>query len=93
MAQRPGPRSARSRRTSPRRTSRQTSVAPDPKAAAGVRGRLRRDPLLFVACLAGLAFLTWASAMTWWVTGAPVSLALALVSIAPAFYLFYLRDA
>jgi hypothetical protein len=58
-----------------------------------VRARLRRDPLLFVACLAGLAFLTWASAMTWWVTGAPASLALALVSIAPAFYLFYLRDA
>ena len=58
-----------------------------------MRERLRRDRLLFVLCLAGLAFLTWAFAMTWWVTGAAAPLALALVSVAPAFYLFYLRDA
>jgi hypothetical protein len=44
-------------------------------------------------CLAGLAFLTWAFALTWWVTGQMVPLALALVSVGPAFYLFYLRDA
>ena len=58
-----------------------------------MRERLRRDPFLFVMCLAGLAFLTWAFAMTWWVTGATAPLALALVSVAPALYLFYLRDA
>ena len=54
---------------------------------------MRRDPILFVLCLAGLAFLTWAFALTWWVTGAAAPLAIALVSVAPAFYLFYLRDA
>jgi hypothetical protein len=37
--------------------------------------------------------VTWAFALTWWVTGAAAMLALALVSIAPAFALFYLRDA
>ena len=93
MAQRPGPRSARPRRATPRRTTRQATVGPAPKGAAGVRDRLRRDPLLIVACLTGLAFLTWACAMTWWLTGATAPLALALVSVAPAFYLFYLRDA
>jgi hypothetical protein len=68
-------------------------VAPPPKGGASVRERLRRDPLLFVLCLAGAAFLTWAFAMTWWVTGQTAPLALALVSVLPAFYLFYLRDA
>jgi hypothetical protein len=44
-------------------------------------------------CLGGLGFMTWALALTWWVTGGVVPLALALVCVAPAFYLFYLRDA
>jgi hypothetical protein len=43
--------------------------------------------------LGGLAFVTWAFALTWWVTGGVVPLALALVSVAPAVFLFYLRDA
>jgi hypothetical protein len=73
--------------------TRQASTTPPPKGAAGVRERLRRDPFVFVLCLAGLAFLTWAFAMTWWVTGAAAPLAIALVSVAPAFYLFYVRDA
>jgi hypothetical protein len=47
---------------------------------------------LFVSCLALLGFITWAFALTWWVTGAVVPLAVAFCSIAPAFYLFYLRD-
>jgi hypothetical protein len=68
-------------------------ASPPPKGAAAVRERLRRDSFLFILCLAGLAFATWAFAMTWWVTGATVPLALALVSLAPAVYLFYLRDA
>jgi hypothetical protein len=46
-----------------------------------------------VLCLAALAFMTWAFALTWWVTGGVLPLALALVSVAPAFGLFYLRDA
>ena len=93
MPEQPGPRPVRTRRPSPRRATRQPPSGPPPKGAAGVRERLRRDPFLFVMCLAGLAFLTWAFAMTWWVTGATAPLALALVSIAPALYLFYLRDA
>lgn len=44
-------------------------------------------------CLGALAFMTWAFALTWWVTGGVVLLALALASVAPAFFLFYLRDA
>ena len=93
MPGQPGPRPARTRGTTPRRARRQPPAGPPPKGATGVRERLRRDPFLFVLCLAGIAFLTWAFAMTWWVTGAVASLALALVSVAPAFYLFYLRDA
>jgi hypothetical protein len=54
---------------------------------------LRRDPFLFVLCLGALAFITWAFALTWWVTGGLIPLALALASVAPAFFLFYLRDA
>jgi hypothetical protein len=46
-----------------------------------------------VLCLGALAFITWAFALTWWVTGGLVPLALALASIAPALLLFYLRDA
>jgi hypothetical protein len=48
---------------------------------------------LFVLCLGALAFITWAFALTWWVTGGFLALALALVSVAPALFLFYLRDA
>jgi hypothetical protein len=58
-----------------------------------VRERLRRDRLLFLTCVAFLGFVTFAFALTWWVTGAVAALALALASIAPAMYLFYLRDA
>jgi hypothetical protein len=58
-----------------------------------MRDRLRRDPFLFMFCLGALAFVTWAFALTWWVTGGTVPLALALASVIPAFFLFYLRDA
>jgi hypothetical protein len=44
-------------------------------------------------CLGGLAFLTWAFALTWWVTGGVIPLALALACVAPALGLIYLRDA
>jgi hypothetical protein len=37
--------------------------------------------------------LTAAFALTWWVTGSIILLALALASLVPAFFLFYLRDA
>jgi len=37
--------------------------------------------------------LTAAFALTWWVTGGIVALALALASLVPAFFLFYVRDA
>ncbi|MDQ3809545.1 MAG: hypothetical protein M3336_04575 [Chloroflexota bacterium] len=60
---------------------------------AALRERLRRDAFLFVLCLTGLGCLTLAFAMTWRVTGATAPLALALVSVLPALYLFYLRDA
>ena len=36
---------------------------------AALRERLKRDPFLFMLCLAALAFMTWAFALTWWVTG------------------------
>jgi hypothetical protein len=89
MAQPSGRRQGRTRRTAPRR-----STQPQPATRDGaVRERLRRDPFLFILCLSGLAFVSWAGAMTWWVTGATAPLAVALASVAPAFYLFYLRDA
>jgi hypothetical protein len=44
-------------------------------------------------CLGALAFTTWAFALTWWVSGGVIPLALALASVAPAVFLFYLRDA
>jgi hypothetical protein len=80
--------------SSGRRSSRPPQ-APPPGSNRGtaVRERLRRDPFLFVLCLAALAFITWAFALTWWVTGGVIPLALALASIAPALFLFYLRDA
>ena len=93
MPARPGPRPpSRTRQSAPRRSTRR---ATPPKGGRGsnVRERLRRDPFLFVLCLAGLAFITWAFALTWWVTGGVLPLALALASVAPAIFLFYLRDA
>ena len=66
---------------------------PPGKSGGGPRERLRHDPFLFLLCLGALAFVTWAFALTWWVTGGVVPLALALASVAPAFFLFYLRDA
>jgi hypothetical protein len=94
MADRPGQRPNRARQAGPRRTTRQTRSAPSGNGrGTGVRERLRRDPFLFMLCVGALAFLTWAFALTWWVTGGVVPLALALASVAPAFFLFYLRDA
>jgi hypothetical protein len=94
MPDRPGPRPSRARQSSTRRTTRQTRSAPPPNGrGTSVRERLRRDSFLFLLCLGALAFVTWAFALTWWVTGGVVPLALALASVAPAFFLFYLRDA
>jgi hypothetical protein len=76
-----------------RGTSRATRTPTPIGRGAAVRERLRRDPFLFVLCLGALAFITWAFALTWWVTGGLIPLALALASIAPALLLFYLRDA
>jgi Flp pilus assembly protein TadB len=94
MPERSGQRPTRTRQQGPRRTSRQTRTAPSRNGRGpGLRDRLRRDPFLFVLCLGALAFITWAFALTWWVTGGLIPLALALASVAPAFFLFYLRDA
>jgi hypothetical protein len=46
-----------------------------------------------VLCLGALGLLTAVFAVTWWVTSSIVSLGLALASVVPAFFLFYLRDA
>jgi hypothetical protein len=85
-------RPTRARQSGPRRASRPTRTPP-PSRGAALRERLRRDPFLFVLCLGALAFVTWAFALTWWVTGGLIPLALALFSVAPAVFLFYLRDA
>ena len=86
--------SSRARQPAPRRSARPTRNAPQGNGrGAGLRDRLRRDPFLFMLCLGALAFVTWAFALTWWVTGGVVPLALALASVAPALFLFYLRDA
>ena len=81
--------------TAPRRsTTRRTQTAPPSNRRRGaLRARLKRARFLFVACLGALALLTAAFALTWWVTGGVVALALALASLVPAFGLFYLRDA
>ena len=93
MPERPESRPPRARRTATRRPARQAPQTPQPTGrGAAVRERLRRDRFLFVSCLALLAFITWAFALTWWVTGAVAPLAVALFSVAPALYLFYLRD-
>ncbi len=86
------PKPTRARRAT-RRSTRQLSSTPSGKSGGGPRDRLRRDPFLFLLSLGVLAFVTWAFALTWWVTGSVVPLALALASIVPAFFLFYLRDA
>jgi hypothetical protein len=93
MPERPGPKPARARRAAPRRATKPKPGVPPPKSGSGPRDRLRRDPFLFLLSLGIVAFVTWACALTWWVTGSVVPLALALASIAPAFFLFYLRDA
>jgi hypothetical protein len=88
MSERSGQRPTRARRNTRARR------APPPRTPRGIlRDRLKRDPFLCMLCLGGLAFLTWAFALTWWVTGGWVALALALVCVAPAIGLIYLRDA
>jgi hypothetical protein len=94
MPERSGQKPNRARRPGPRRSTRHSAAPPtDRRGGTGFRDRLRRDPFLFLLCLGALAFVTWALALTWWVTGGVVPLALALASIAPALFLFYLRDA
>src|SRR5205823_14902833 len=87
MPERSGPRPARTRRTAQKRSP---GRAPN-KRTDIVRDRLRKDPFLFLLCLAGLASITWAFALTWWVTGARLGLAVAVLSVAPAMYPIYLR--
>jgi hypothetical protein len=84
--------------TAPRRSTRRTrtrtkAAPPSNRRGDGLRERLKRDPFLFLMCLGALALLTAAFALTWWVTGGILALALALASLLPAFFLFYLRDA
>jgi len=94
MPDRYGQRPTRSPQPGPRRSTGPTGATPPGSGrGTGLRERLRRDPFLFVLCLGALAFITWAFALTWWVTGGFIPLALALASVAPALFLFYLRDA
>lgn len=84
--------------TAPRRSTRRTrtttkAAPPSNGPGGGLRERLKRDPFLFLMCLGALALLTAAFALTWWITGGVLALALALASLLPAFFLFYLRDA
>ena len=92
MSERSSQQPTRSRQPGPRRSTARTG-GPGPNRGGPIRERLRRDPFLFVLCLGALAFITWAFALTWWVTGGLIPLAIALVSVAPALFLFYLRDA
>ncbi len=68
----------------------------DPARAAApsfsFRERLKRDRFLFALSLSFLAFTTWALAITWKLVGDPLLLVLTILSVVPAFYLFYLRD-
>jgi len=93
MPERSGPKPTRARRAAARRPTKPSPGVPPGKTGGGPRDRLRRDPFLFLLSLGVLAFVTWASALTWWVTGSVVPLGLALASVVPAFFLFYLRDA
>jgi Flp pilus assembly protein TadB len=71
----------------------QTKTAPPRNGrSSGLRQRLKRDRILFLLCLGVLALLTAAFAVTWWVTGGVIAMALAFASLVPAFLLFYLRD-
>ena len=67
-------------------------ATPPASQSSRFRDRLRRDPFLFALCLGFLAFTTWALAVSWRLLGDPSLLALAVISVLPAFYLFYLRD-
>ena len=67
-------------------------VTPPSGQSSRFRDRLRRDPFLFALCLGFLAFTTWALAVSWRLLGDPSLLALTVLSVVPAFYLFYLRD-
>ncbi|MCC6173773.1 MAG: hypothetical protein IT305_00585 [Chloroflexi bacterium] len=51
-----------------------------------------RDPFLFAMTLATLAFVTIALAVTGRFFGDPALLGLAVVSVLPAFWLFYQRE-
>jgi hypothetical protein len=50
-----------------------------------------RDPFLFGMALTSLSFITIVLAVTGRLFGDPALLALAVVSVAPAFWLFYQR--
>jgi hypothetical protein len=93
MPDRSGQRPSRTRRPGPRRSQRSRGTTTPPTGRGALRDRLRRDPFLFMLCLGALGFLTWAFALTWWVTGGLIPLALALASVGPAIGLIYLRDA
>lgn len=92
------------RRSSPPRRARGTSSAPRPsprptsphavgeKESPTFRARIRRDPFLFALCVGFLGFTTSALAVSWRLLGDPLLLALTVLSLVPAFYLFYLRD-
>lgn len=54
--------------------------------------RLLRDPIFFLICLAFLGFLTVSLAITWWLFGDLLLLVLAVLSLPPAFWLFYVRE-
>jgi hypothetical protein len=86
-ARKPSQRPQRGIPVPPRRGPRRQSEEP-----RTFRERLRRDPFLFSLCLGFLAFTTWALAVTWRLMGDPTLLALTVLSVVPAFYLFYLRD-
>lgn len=94
MPEQPGSRPARARRPAspPKRTVRGRGPAPG-SGPEPLRERIRRDNFLFALCLVGVSVLTWAFALVWWIIGGVLPLALAVASVAPAVYLFYLRDA
>ena len=95
MPERSGQRPARAgRRAGPAKRTRGAGRPANspPGGPETLRDRLRRDQFLFTVCLVGLGFLTWACALVWWVVGGLLPLALAVASVAPAVYLFYLRD-
>ncbi|HEY8475588.1 MAG TPA: hypothetical protein VIN09_01820 [Chloroflexota bacterium] len=56
-----------------------------------MRNRLH-DPFLFGMALATTGFLTFCLAVTWLLFGGALLLALTVLSVVPAFVLFYLRD-